>query len=65
MTDIVTRLIQVVTMGFFSSDVSPEEREQQRIEEANKLIKPMKIVRENKQTHKKITKKLFLNIDIE
>ena len=26
------------------------------IEEANKLIKPMKIVRENKQTHKKITK---------
>jgi len=34
MTDIVTRLIQVVTMGFFSSDVSPEEREQQRIEEA-------------------------------
>ena len=32
-TDIVTRLIQVVTMGFFSSDITPEEREQQLIEE--------------------------------
>ena len=31
-TDIVTRLIQVVTMGFFSSDISPDEKEQQRIE---------------------------------
>ena len=32
-TDIVTRLIQVIIMGLFSSDITPEEREQQRIEQ--------------------------------
>lgn len=33
MTDVVTRLIHVIIIGLFSSDITPEEREQQRIEE--------------------------------